>query len=196
MPGICWRSLPGVLRTRRRQTRSRAVRKSSAQMLKEEEMWKYSNRPYLAALILLSITFLATPLFRPVESAWAEDGGGLRVSPTSLTFTAPAGGTAPPAQHVSVSSGTARNFTVTTSATWLTATPTSGKTPATLTVSANPAHLTPGTYTGSIRVSVPNSETSRHVSVTFTVTASGDSITLSKDRSTTPAALARLSLAA
>ena len=135
-------------------------------------MWKYSNRPYLAAFILLSITFLATPLFRPVESAWAEDGGGLRVSPTSLTFTAPAGGTAPPAQHVSVSSGTARNFTVTTSATWLTATPTSGKTPATLTVSANPAHLAPGTYTGSIRVSVPNSETSRHVSVTFTVTAS------------------------
>src|SRR5271157_225854 len=141
-------------------------------MLKEEEMWKYLNRPYLAALILLSMTLLADPLFRPVESVWAEDDGGLTVSPTSLTFTGPAGGAAPPSQHVSVSSGTARNFTVTTSATWLTAAPTSGKTPATLTVSANPASLTAGTYTGTVRVSVPNSETVRHVSVTFTVTAS------------------------
>ena len=136
-------------------------------------MWKYPNKPYLAALILLSISLLVFPLFRSLDSVWADDDGGITVSPSSLTFTAQAGGTAPPTQQVSIrsSSGTARNFTVTTSATWLTAKPTTGTTPAVLSVAVNPAGLTAGTYTGTVRVSVPHSETARQVSVTFTVTA-------------------------
>src|SRR3974390_1886338 len=148
-------------------------------MLKEEEMWKYLNRPYHAALILLSITLLASPLFCPGESAWAEDDGGLTVSPTSLTFTAQVGGTAPPAQQVSVTSGTARSFRVTTSAAWLTATPTTGTTPAHLKVAVKPAGLAVGTYSGTVRISVPNSETARTVSVTFKVTAATRHLTVS-----------------
>ena len=132
----------------------------------------YPNKLFSAGLILFAIPFLVFSLSRSINSVWADTGGGLKVSPTSLTFTAQAGGSAPAAQKVSVTSGgPARNFRVTTSATWLTATPASGTTSATVTVSANPAHLTVGTYTGTVRISDPNSGTVRHVSVSFTVTS-------------------------
>ena len=146
-------------------------------------MWKHPKKLYLAAFILLSIPLLVFPLFRSLDLVRADegDGGGLTVSPTSLTFTAPAGGTAPASKQVSVrsSNGTARNFTVTSSAAWLTATPTSGTTPATLRVSVNPAHLTAGTYNGTLRITVPHSETARSVSVTFTVTGATTHLTVS-----------------
>ena len=142
-------------------------------------MRKYPNKPYLAAFVLLSISFLAIPLFRSLDSVRADDGGGLTVSPSSLTFTAQAGGNAPPSQQVTVSGGNTQNFTVTTSAPWLTATPTSGTTPATLRVSVSPAGLSPGTYTGTVRIAAARSEAVKQVSVTFTVTAASRRLVVS-----------------
>ena len=142
-------------------------------------MKKYPRKLFFIALILLAIPLLVFSLFRSLDSVWAAGSGGLTVSPTSLTFTAQAGGTAPRAQRVSVtSSGSPRNFRVRTSAAWLTATPTNGTTPATLMVSANPAHLTAGTYSGTVRITDPSSETVRHVSVSFTVTSASAHLTV------------------
>ena len=101
----------------------------------------------------------------------AQNGGAAILSPTSLSFTAQTGGAAPPSKNVSVTSSisTKLNFRVRTSATWLSVTPTSGTTPATLRVSVNPSGLTPGSYSSSISV-ITGEETSRSVAVTFTVT--------------------------
>lgn len=142
-------------------------------------MRKYPTKLFFVALILVVIPLLIFSLSGSLKSVWADESEGLTVTPTSLTFTAHAGGAAPAAKNVSVtSSGSARHFTVTTSAAWLTATPTSGTTPATVRVSANPAHLTAGTYTGTVRISVPDSENARQVSVTFKVTSGSAHLTV------------------
>src|SRR5262249_57286198 len=61
------------------------------------------------------------------------------VSPASLTFNYQIGGSALAAQTFALSSsGSAVNFTTATSATWLSASPASGTTPGTLSVSVNP----------------------------------------------------------
>jgi hypothetical protein len=147
-------------------------------------MWKYPRNLYVAAMILLAIPLLISPWPGSLNSVLAQEseGSGLAVSPTSLTFTARAGGSAPSAQSVSVRSSTTtqRNFTVTTSQPWLTARPSSGTTPATVSVSVTPTGLAAGSYTGTVRISVPNTEESaRYVSVTFTVTSASASLTVS-----------------
>jgi Viral BACON domain len=94
------------------------------------------------------------------------------VSPASLTFNYQSGGTVPAAQNVAVSSsGTAFNYTVSTSATWLTATPASGSTPGSVSVSVNPAALAAGTYTGTVSItSATTSNSPKTVAVTLNVT--------------------------
>jgi M6 family metalloprotease-like protein len=91
-------------------------------------------------------------------------------APPSLSFTG--GGS----QTVSLtSSGPAFSFTVAASGgSWLSATPASGAVPATLTVTANAANLTAGTYNGSIAITVPGAVNSPlTVPVTLTVPAAG-----------------------
>ena len=97
----------------------------------------------------------------------------LNASPISLSFTAPSGATAPPPQAVSLSSSiTGTSFTVTSSAPWLSATPSAGSVPASLQVSANPASLTPGSYQGTITISAPlASPSTTTIAVSFTVQA-------------------------
>ncbi len=103
--------------------------------------------------------------------------GQLTVSPTTLTFTAKAGGSNPATQTLQVSGptgGSAVSYTTSATVTqgaanWLQVTPTSGQTPGTLTVTANVASLTAGTYTGTITIT-PASGTALTVTVTFTVT--------------------------
>jgi len=75
----------------------------------------------------------------------------LVVAPTTLTFNSPVGGPAPAPQTLTVTSTSgALTFTATASAAWLSVTPASGTTPATVAVSANPTGLAQGTYTGAI----------------------------------------------
>ncbi len=96
----------------------------------------------------------------------------IAVSPASLTFNYQSGGTVPAAQNVAVSSsGTAFNYTVSTSATWLTATPASGSTPGSVAVSVNPASLAAGTYTGTVSItSATASNSPKTVAITLNVT--------------------------
>ena len=106
-----------------------------------------------------------------------------------MTFSANQG-VAPAAQTVTVSSATAATVfslsaTTTTGGSWLTVSPASGFTPATLTVSANSAALAAGTYNGTINVTA-NSVT-QQIPVTLTVggvaqaTLSLDSVALTFD---------------
>ncbi len=78
-------------------------------------------------------------------------------------------------QSVSVgSSGTTLSFTASagtsSGGSWLSVAPSSGSTPATLTVSVNSSGLVPGSYTGTVTVNAPNSANNpQTVSVTLTV---------------------------
>ena len=97
----------------------------------------------------------------------------LTVLPTSLSFSYIVGLTAPQAQTVQISaSGGAAPFSVTTpsSASWLQVSPTSGSTPATLSVAINTQGVAAGNYSAAITINSPNSTTAASVAVTFTVT--------------------------
>ena len=112
-----------------------------------------------------------SPLAVPVTLVVAA-APSLTVSPSTLSFTAQAGGTSPPAQSVSVSGGTALSYTTSSSATWLSASPASGATPGSVSVSANPAGLVAGTYTGTVSIAaVAAGNSPQTVAVTFIVTA-------------------------
>jgi uncharacterized protein (TIGR03437 family) len=79
----------------------------------------------------------------------------LSASPGSLSFTHTGAGV-PASQNVSVSStGGSLSFTASSSASWLTVTPGSGSTPATLAIGVNPAGLAAGTYNGAITINAP-----------------------------------------
>lgn len=105
----------------------------------------------------------------------------LSVSAVSLSFAQAGGGPAPAPQTVSVaSSGGSSGAQITFAAaviynqgqSWLTVSPSNATTPATLTVTANGAGLTPGTYTGQIVLSSPGVGP-QTINVTLTVGASG-----------------------
>ena len=110
----------------------------------------------------------------PVTLTVTSPPSTLTVSPTALSFTATAGGPSPSAQAVSVSATPNASFTVSRgSSTWLTVSPTSGTTPATLSVSANITGLAAGTYNGT--VTVTGNGFTRTVAVTFVVSTSSGS---------------------
>ncbi len=77
----------------------------------------------------------------------------LAVSPTSLSFASQAGGAAPAAQNLTLSSsGAPINFTIASNAPWLAASVSSGTTPATIAVSASPSGLSAGVYNGTLTI--------------------------------------------
>jgi uncharacterized protein (TIGR03437 family) len=104
-------------------------------------------------------------------------------SPTNLTFSYNAGGTAPAAQSIMVSGGgAALAFSATASTVsggnWLSVSPTSGNTPASVSASVNPTGLNPGNYTGTVVVSGSNGAGGNTtVNVSLTVTAPLPTIT-------------------
>jgi hypothetical protein len=115
-----------------------------------------------------TITITTAPSGQRIDIAVvATVGGGqqqIQLSSSGFRFQTLSGGAAPPPQSITVlnsGSGTL-NFTVSTSTVsggqgWLVATPTSGRTdassPATVTVSINPAGLAPGDYYGQVQFS-------------------------------------------
>ena len=75
------------------------------------------------------------------------------VKPTSLSFAATVGGGAPAAQSLSISAAARVAYTAAAAGgSWLSVSPTSGATPATLSVRANVVPLAAGTYTGSVTI--------------------------------------------
>ena len=101
----------------------------------------------------------------------------LSLSANSLSFVSQFSGTAPPpTQSVQVTtvgtSTTSVPFTVASDSSWLSATESSTNTPATLTVSVNPASLAVGPYTGHLTVRPNNSDANLYslvITVSLTV---------------------------
>ena len=81
----------------------------------------------------------------------------LQVTPINLTFTGRVGQPNPPAQTVQLTSSNAATqltYNVTSDAAWLTGTPVSGNTPATISVAVNIASLPAGVFSGIGRLTV------------------------------------------
>jgi uncharacterized protein (TIGR03437 family) len=102
----------------------------------------------------------------------------LSVSPASLSFTQNTNSSAPAAQALTVTAvggpiAFAANVTLFQGLNWLTVTPTnatvSASSPVTLTVTANGAALSPGTYNGQISLTSPGASNTVVVNVAFTV---------------------------
>ncbi len=111
-----------------------------------------------------------------IEDKFSAPQASLVVSPRSLSFTYQIGGSLPASQPLSVSSsGAALAFSASASGgSWLTVNPGSGNTAATLSVSASPAGLAAGAYTGTITVSAPSATNSpQTVTVSLVVTSAG-----------------------
>ncbi|MBL8186371.1 MAG: S8 family serine peptidase [Acidobacteria bacterium] len=95
------------------------------------------------------------------------------LSPTSLSFTATAGGSNPANQTVNITNtgGGTLSWSQTDNASWLTVTPASGTAPSTLTASVSISGLTAGTYNGTITVTATGAtNTPQTIPVTLTVT--------------------------
>ena len=114
----------------------------------------------------------------PVTLEVADAPSTLIASATTLTFAFVTGGTAPASQAiVLLSSGDALSATITVSGgTWLKASPTGSIAlvglPRTITVTADPTGLPPGSYTGKITFAAPMATNkSLVVNVTLTITA-------------------------
>lgn len=102
----------------------------------------------------------------------------LTVSPTSLTFSAAAGGASPASKTISLTATPNTSFTASVSgAAWLSVSPSSGTTPATLTVTARVTGLAAGTFTGNILVT--GNGITRTVPVTFTVSSGASTLNVS-----------------
>ncbi len=98
------------------------------------------------------------------------------VSPTSLSFTATAGGANPANQGVNISNtgGGTLSWTASDNAPWLSTGPASGTAPSILTASINIAGLAAGTYNGAITISATGATNSPvSVPVTLTVNPAG-----------------------
>ena len=98
----------------------------------------------------------------------------LNVSPVSMSFTSQTGGNAPAAQSIAVSSsGTGLSYSAAASGgTWLSASPTSGTTPGTVSVSVNPTGLAAGSYNGTVTITASGATGSpKMVAVALTVSA-------------------------
>lgn len=88
--------------------------------------------------------------------AVANGPTGLQATPSSLSFTAVQGGsTAPRTVDVAASDGGPVFYSASASVPWLQVTPTSGSTPARLTVAVDATGLAPGSHAGAVRVTAP-----------------------------------------
>jgi len=126
-----------------------------------------------AAMLLISTSLLAQTT--PTVTA----------TPASVTFNYQIGMALPAAQTVAlrISTGTP-SYTVTITGTntlWLTATPTTGKLPGSLTVRANPTSLPAGSYAATISVAVPGVPAPVAITVALTVIAPLPTLTLSSN---------------
>ena len=98
----------------------------------------------------ITVTGGALPITIPVSYTINPDT--FLATPASLTFIQTLGGATPVAQSVQLTSALPHPFNITSNAAWLTVLPTTGTSPATLTVTANGAGLAAGTYNGALTV--------------------------------------------
>src|SRR5439155_1532046 len=99
-----------------------------------------SNTPWAMATVVFKSGTVSPP--------------ALSVSPTSLAFSGPAGGSSPAAKTLAVSNtgGGSMDWTASDGAAWLSVSPTSGTNAGTITVTPSTTGLAAGTYTTDVTV--------------------------------------------
>lgn len=104
----------------------------------------------------------------------------LQVIPSSLSFTATQGAGSPPSLSVAIANtgGGTETWSATTTQAWVVLGQTSGTAPSTLSVSVNPAGLSPGTYTATITVTATGASNSPQA-ITVTLTVNPTSVVVS-----------------
>lgn len=108
---------------------------------------------YLGTVTISAPTAAGSP--QTIGVTLTVKGPTISLTPTSLQFNSVVGGPAPAVQTVAVASSPgplAFSVTPVTTGNWLSVSPSSGTTPATLSVTVNPALLAVGTYFGTITV--------------------------------------------
>jgi len=125
---------------------------------------------YTGTVLISATGATNTPFSITVGLAVAANPNALVVSSQALGFSYTAGGAIPAPQSVSVTNAASGTFswTASSSATWLTVSPTSGSVPSTLSVSVSPAGLPVGAATGVVTVSSPGIA-SQKINVTLTI---------------------------
>ena len=105
-----------------------------------------------------------------------------QATPASLDFAATAGGSAPAAQTINLTSSVAGiSFAVSASAPWLTVSPAGGSMPAGVAVSADPTGLAAGKYQATITITAPNAIPSITTEVVTLTVAQGTPAALGTD---------------
>jgi uncharacterized protein (TIGR03437 family) len=100
-------------------------------------------------------------------------GPRLSASATSISLTAPVAGVPQNSQPVTVTSTSTASYQISVSPanTWLTASPTSGTTPGTFYITANPSGMAAGIYTGTVTISASGAVNTVTIPVSFSVTS-------------------------
>jgi uncharacterized protein (TIGR03437 family) len=138
---------------------------------------KLSPGTYIGLVTVTAPNALGSPLTIQVTLNVAG-APAISLTPATLQFDSQVGGAAPATQTIAMASSsgslafTAAASVNSNAANWLSVSPISGSSPATLTISANPTGLAAGTYTGAITVSAAGAGNSpQGVAVTLTVSA-------------------------
>jgi uncharacterized protein (TIGR03437 family) len=133
---------------------------------------------YNGTVVITSVGASGSPVSIPVTLSVIA-APAFTVSPTSLSFSYTVGLAAPPAQTFQLSAGGSAPFSVTTpsSASWLQVSPTSGSTPATLSVAVNTQGLAGGNYTATITINSPYAPATAAASVTVNLTVTQITVT-------------------
>ncbi len=128
---------------------------------------------YTSSIIITAPGAPNSPLSVPVTLTVSGAASTITVSPSSLSFAATTGGATPPTQTANVTATSATSVTVATQGgSWLSASLSSGTTPAVVSVAVNQSSLTAGTYTGTVVVTAANSTgSSQNISVKLVVSA-------------------------
>jgi len=137
---------------------------------------KSSPKRYLVVVAWVAICFALAGLYPQIFTglAWGQtSGSGLTISPTSLAFTYQQGGTIPPSQSLSLSSGSSRSFTASAHNTWITVTPTSGTTPTRVSVGVRPGTMAAGTYSSYVTLTTRSGSTNVPVKLTISTSSGG-----------------------
>jgi uncharacterized protein (TIGR03437 family) len=130
---------------------------------------------YTGSVTITSTGATGSPIIIPVTFT-VNPPASLAVSPGSLSFAYTTGLAVPAPQNITITSGgAAASFTVSTATAsgsgWLSVSPTSGNSPATISVSVNPQNLAAGTYNGTVTINSPNAANPVTISVSLNVQA-------------------------
>ena len=124
---------------------------------------------YSGRIVINSTEAANSPFVVPITLTITQVGS-LGATPTALSFAYQAGGELPAGQQLLVASSNTAQFTINaTSSGWLRVAQSAGTTPASITISVNPADLVPGSYTGSLVIQSP---TAGQVTVPVTLAVS------------------------